>query len=593
MKKILLLLGFLIGFSYGTPVLENNYYLLENKEDLEWFRDTVNSINTNVNTTVIVKLNAKLMTDIDYENQLWIPISAGTGYNKFGGVFDGNGHTISNYYISSDTLGKINDHFPQNLGFIGALSGTVKNLNLSNITVTSYSVGGTVPGAIDKTDAGKEKKAICIGTIAGWMDSPALIDSSSATGILNGFGDGQNVGGVAGNTWGTIKNSSSAVTINVMNLSFVGGIVGMTKKNIKIDSVLWEGNINVIEEGSEVYIGGIIGDVYEGTATVSNATFVSDNVTNSVGKTCASCKLTADKLDYGVYSILFNNNKKTLVLNGDYTKSMSDTVFDKSITVDNFIFNRTFTVGVFSTIELPITISQDKITGLKFYHLNDVIKNQNNMWEVHVGTETGDIQAGVPYIVEATQTNIEFTATSYTFTPVAAQTLYSSTGDWSLSAVHKYVIGSDFGEDRKNVYGFAGKSKDGISAGQFVRAGANAKIKPFRVYLHKETKSALLKARQFNPAPAPNDTIDYDIQIVIDTAEPAIEPKLDSTLVEVGPVTKPDTIFEIKQDSLVEPPTEIDSLEVPVVIRKQMQINVYKPVKKKFYNLLGRRLYEM
>jgi hypothetical protein len=103
----------------------------------------------------------------------------------------------------------------------------------------------------------------------------------------------------------------------------------------------------------------------------------------------------------------------------------------------------------------------------------------------------------------------------------------------------------------------------------------------------------LLKARQYNPAPTLNDTIDYDIQIVIDTAEPAIEPKLDSPLVEVGLVTKPDTIFEIKQDSLVEPPTEIDSLEVPMVIRKQMQINVYKPVKKIYYNLLGRRLYEM
>jgi hypothetical protein len=97
----------------------------------------------------------------------------------------------------------------------------------------------------------------------------------------------------------------------------------------------------------------------------------------------------------------------------------------------------------------------------------------------------------------------------------------------------------------------------------------------------------LLKARQYNPAPIAIDSVDYDIPIVI-------EPRPnDTTLVEVGPVTNPDTIFEIKKDSLVEPPTEIDSLEVPVVIRKQMQINVYKPVKKKYYNLLGRRLYEM
>lgn len=579
MKKILLLLGVMLGISFGEPALVNNYYQLNSKEDLEWFRDKVNASTNNVN------LNAKLLVDIDFENQMWIPIAAGTGSPRFNGVFDGGGHTVSNYYIDSDSLGKIKAQYKQNIGFVGALSGTVKNLNLSNITVTSTTVGNTVPNANNGT---KESKAICIGTIVGWMEKTGKIDSTSATGTLNGFGDGQNLGGIAGNTWGTIKNSRSAVTINVKNLSFVGGIVGMTKNNIKIDSVLWEGNINVIEEGSEVYIGGIIGDVYEGSATVSNATFVSDNVTNSIGKACDTCRVSADKLDYGVYSILFNNNKKTLVLNGDYTKSMSDTVFNKTITVDNFVLNRTFNKGKFSTVSLPITIPMENVSGATFYELLDVIKNAENKWEVHVDTVREEyLHAGVPYIVITDGETIEFNATSYTFSPIAPQTIYNSTNEWSLNTAHKYIVGSDFGEDRKNVFGFAGKTVDGFKAGDFVKAGANAKIKPFRVYLHKETKSALLKARQYNPAPIAIDSVDYDIPIVI-------EPRPnDTTLVEVGPVTKPDTIFEIKQDSIVEPPTEIDSLEVPMVIRKQMQINVYKPLKKIYYNLLGRRLYEM
>ena len=577
MKKILLLLGVLIGISFGTPSKVNGYYQLNSKADLEWFRDTVNSFSSTAN------LNAKLLVDVDFENELWIPIAAGTGSPRYTGVFDGGGHTISNYYIDSRELAVIDSHYIQNLGFVGALGGTVKNLNLSNITVTSYSIGGKTPNATGT----KEAKAICIGTIVGWMDEKAKIDSTSATGTLNGFGDGQNVGGIAGNTWGTSKNSSSAVTINVKNLSFVGGIVGMTKRNVKIDSVLWEGNINV--ESGTAYIGGIIGDVYEGSATVSNATFISDNVTNSVGKTCDACKLTADRLDYGVYSILFKNNKKTLVLNGDYTKSMSETVFNETIVADSFVFDRAFTPNVFSTIVLPIDIPQENIEGLTFYHFNDVRKDENdNQWKVHVEIETGDIQAGVPYIVEASQENIKFTLNSYTFGPVEAQKIYNSTGDWSLNAVHKYIIGSDFGEDRTNVYGFAGTNTQGISIGKFVRAGTKAKIKPFRLYLHKETQGALTKAKY---APAPdNDIIDYDIQIVIDSVKPVIEP-IDSTLVEVRPVLNPDTIIIVEPDTLIAPPTEIDSLEVPMVIRKQMKINVYKPMKKIYYNLLGRRLY--
>ena len=68
MKKILLLLGVMLGISFGEPALVNNYYQLNSKVDLEWFRDKVNASTNNVN------LNAKLLVDIDFENQMWIPI---------------------------------------------------------------------------------------------------------------------------------------------------------------------------------------------------------------------------------------------------------------------------------------------------------------------------------------------------------------------------------------------------------------------------------------------------------------------------------------------------------------------------------------
>lgn len=570
MKKLIILLGIVFGLSLGEPALVDNYYQIETKEDLEWFRDKVNASGKTV-------LNAILLADIDYENGLWVPIAAGTGSNVFTGTFDGNNHTISNYYIDSEELKTINKSYQQNIGFVGVLGGTVKNLTLENITVTNHAVGGTVPNATGD----KEAKAICVGTIAGWMNADGKIDGATVTGTMNGFGDGQNVGGIAGNIWGKILNSSSAVTINVKNISFVGGIVGMTKKNITIDGVLWKGNINVIEENSTTYIGGIIGDVYEGSVTVTNSTFISDNVTNSVGKTCAKCSINADKLDYGVYSILFKDNKKTLVLNGDYTKTMSETVFDKEIKVDNFVFNRTFKPGVFSTLSLPITLQKENVIGLTFYEFRDVYKNEEGKWEVHIGSvKETNINAGVPYIVIANQENVEFTANSYTFEPVIAQSLSNSTGTWSLNTVHHYTLGSDFGEDRKNVYGFAGKSVDGFNAGQFVHAGERASFKPFRVYLHKETQQSLMKSRAY-PLQL-NDTIDYNISIIIDTVE------TDTLEVEPNILLPKEVVID---SFAVEPQIEpIDYDEETTVLMIGNSVKISKHNNVKFYNLLGRRV---
>lgn len=89
---------------------ENGYYLIENAEHLKWFRDQVNAsehkqVDTNgdgqinMDDETIVRLNAKLMADIDLGGESWTPIGE---YNngeepdeiRFGGYFDGQGHVI-------------------------------------------------------------------------------------------------------------------------------------------------------------------------------------------------------------------------------------------------------------------------------------------------------------------------------------------------------------------------------------------------------------------------------------------------------------------------------------------------------------------
>ena len=442
---------------------------------------------------------------------------------------------------------------------------------ISNILVENFTTGGTVPNATGD----KEKKAICVGTVAGWMSATGKIDSVSVTGLVNGFGDGQAVGGVVGNTWGKISNSSSEVTITVRNLSFVGGIVGMTKNTVTIEHVLWKGNIvedtTVAPGTNTTYIGGIIGDIYEGTANVADAEFISDNVTNSVGRCRSGAKLNADKLDYGVYSIAFEGKKRILIIDGDYIKPMSNTIFDSTFTVDSIVFKRNFTKNVYSTLAFPATVPLSKFHGITFFELVDVVKDSLGNWEVHLDTLRNEfVNAGVPYIVIASEEQFTVDAGTYTVEPVTEKKIMSSTSQWSLNSYNKmFISGTEFGEDLENLFAFSGIAAEGFDVGQFVKCGPRVRFKPFRVYLHKETVRTLLKAKILaRPEEVDADTVGV-IPIIITPREPQI--MQDTVSTEQEPIT-------------------IAPIEEPMAIIKKSNVIMKKHDHVRYFNVLGRQI---
>jgi hypothetical protein len=503
MKKLYILALFILSsIAYGTAELVDGYYILNTEEELRWFADTTR-------TKEGAKLNAKLNADIDLHDSLWIPLSAGTGSPAFSGTFDGDGHTISNMKIVGDSLKKIDVKFQQNIGFVGPLSGTVKNLHLENVYIKSTATGGTIPNATGD----KEKKAITIGTVVGWMSELANVSGVTSSGHIYAFGDGQAVGGIAGNSWNIIHNVESEVTIEVKNLAFVGGIVGMSKKHLDIDSALWKGNI-IADSGSTAYIGGIIGNVYEGTAEVKNSEFESETVTESVGRV-KDGTISADKLVYGVYTLYYKNNLKTILLDGDYTEAVRDGVFTSSMTVDSIKLAREFNPSKYSTITMPVSVPRSKISGATFYNLVEVVKNELDKWEVHVSEFHGDtIFAGVPYIIITNTDSLSFSRGEYKIAHVKPDTV--SSNGWSLIGSFDYILGSDFGDDRANVYGFAAKDLGSFKAGQFVKAGLGAKIKPFRVYLHHDVSGSLNKVSGANTSYPVYDFTDVDeLDVVI------------------------------------------------------------------------------
>jgi hypothetical protein len=122
-------------------------FLITTAEELKWYASYVNgeSGDNVVHTTAC----AKLMNDIDLSTVCgegkgnWTPIAKYgiyqyNGEHHFDGVFDGNGHTISNLYI--------NDEKGSNLGLFGYIKPTassapasVKNLKMASVQIVGES----------------------------------------------------------------------------------------------------------------------------------------------------------------------------------------------------------------------------------------------------------------------------------------------------------------------------------------------------------------------------------------------------------------------------------------------------------------------
>ena len=165
----------------GYTIADDGTYMVYNADGLKAFADEVNGGNRSLKCT--------LTADINLTEQSWTPI--GSYSNRYTGTFDGAGHTISNLNINTSN----ND-----VGLFGFVDGgTVKNLNLTNVSVS----GGTGVGGVVGTNGG---------TIQGCMVSGSVSGNDL-------------VGGVAGDNFGTVKGCCFAGD-SVSGSNYVGGVVG-------------------------------------------------------------------------------------------------------------------------------------------------------------------------------------------------------------------------------------------------------------------------------------------------------------------------------------------------------------------------------
>ena len=196
-----------------TEVSEGNY-TVDNEKGLKNLAKLVNNGAIDINIT--------LTADITLTGE-WTPIGTSFG-NSYTGTFDGNGKTITGLTVTGS------DRYT---GLFGFIKGTVKNVVLTEINITS----GTF-----------------VGGVAGWSFG-GNIENCSVSGSVSG----SDVGGVVGyQQGGSITGCSSSATVK--GTQRAGGVAGATNSGATLTACYATGDVTVENDGpNNACAGGVVG----------------------------------------------------------------------------------------------------------------------------------------------------------------------------------------------------------------------------------------------------------------------------------------------------------------------------------------------
>ena len=205
----------------GYTIESNGSYTVTSADGLMNVAKLVNGGKTDINIT--------LDKNIDLTGKDWTPI--GTDYdNSYKGTFDGGGHTITGLTFTT------NDEYAGLFGWLNR-AGTVKNVVMEGVQITSHQIyGGSIGGVVG----------------SGW----GTIENCSVSGSVSGT---VYVGGVVGvQIGGSITGCSSSATVKGM--VDVGGVAGQTNSSATLTACYAMGNVIIeIDPVKNISGGGLVG----------------------------------------------------------------------------------------------------------------------------------------------------------------------------------------------------------------------------------------------------------------------------------------------------------------------------------------------
>ena len=230
-----------LGYIYDS---NTKTYTVYNADGLMNIAELVNGGKTDINIT--------LTADIDLTGKNWTPI--GTDYdNSYKGTFDGGGHTITGLTFTT------NDEYVGLFGWLNR-AGTVKNVVMEGVQITSHQIyGGSIGGVVGYS----------------W----GTIENCSVSGSVSGT---VYVGGVVGaQIGGSITGCSSSATVK--GTVDVGGVAGQTNSNATMTACYATGNVTLeIAPINNIDVGGAVG--FNGGSRIL-ACYATGNVTSTGSST--------------------------------------------------------------------------------------------------------------------------------------------------------------------------------------------------------------------------------------------------------------------------------------------------------------------
>ncbi|KAB6080519.1 fimbrillin family protein [Bacteroides xylanisolvens] len=228
----------------GYTIESNGSYTVTSADGLMNIAKLVNGGKTDINIT--------LDTDIDLTGKDWTPI--GTDYdNSYKGTFDGGGHTITGLTFTT------NDEYAGLFGWLNR-AGTVKNVVMEGVQITSHQIyGGSIGGVVG----------------SGW----GTIENCSVSGSVSGT---VYVGGVVGvQIGGSITGCSSSATVK--GTVDVGGVAGQTNSSATLTACYATGNVIIEMAPNKNIAGGSLVGMNAGSSLL--ACYATGNVTSTGSST--------------------------------------------------------------------------------------------------------------------------------------------------------------------------------------------------------------------------------------------------------------------------------------------------------------------
>ena len=231
------------GFAYGDGT-EDNPYQIFGADDFYML-----IYNLYKDETDAVGIYFKQMGDFSWTDVEDKSIS--TGMNKiesFGGIYDGNNHTISNMsYQGSNTSNYTN------VGLFSELKNgaEVKNLNFSNIVFRN----------VNKD----------CGTLAGSASGNITIDNVTITGTMAFDKMGDNIGGILGSHKdGALKISNITNNLSISGANYnVGGVVGYVE-NATFEFNNFSATTTQFSLNGYCYVGSVVGKISNSGYTIND-----------------------------------------------------------------------------------------------------------------------------------------------------------------------------------------------------------------------------------------------------------------------------------------------------------------------------------